>query len=224
VLLTFEFTQRLGTADTEIAQIGLWASVGEDIPVGSDWDPLLADLASFATGAWVAAFDGSTFSSELRFGTVKATHFAVDGKIANEQSHLRTPTWVGSGGNALPWQIAQVIGLYTYTPGTFVSHAGRRRGRVYLPGLATVMLATDGSGTFDVTKATANMTSMKALLKALHDHIVGAHTAFIPMVFSRAASTLYGITDLTTDAKPDTQRRRINRLDMARLTTPYDPT
>lgn len=221
VKVTWKFQLRLGSADTEIAEIGVWG-IAEDSPIaGSDWNTYLTALATRAAANWSSNVTAGNYSSHLRFGTCIATHYGLDGKTAYEQSVVHTPTWVGSGGNSLPWQCAQVVGLYSYTPGTFIANARRRRGRVYLPGLSTSVLNSDGSGLMTDAAATAQMTDFNALLKSLHHTPIVGSFAFIPAVYSRVANHLYPITDVTTDVKVDTQRRRTHQFSVNRITAQY---
>lgn len=222
VYLAMQFNYSSSAPTGEMAQIGFWGSTGEDIPSGdAAWDAYLADLAGAAAAQWGDSYDDANFASDLRFGTVKAVHYNTNGTTANEQVAVHTPQWAGSGGDALPWTVSQVVGLYSYTPGLFIPQARRRRGRVYLPGLAVGMMASAGFGLFDTTKATANMSSTNDFLTQLHAGTYGDSSGFVPMVFSRMASHLYAVTDLTTDVKPDTQRRRLRQVDVPRLTESY---
>lgn len=222
VYIALQFTYAGGAPTGELAQIGFWGSTGEEIPSGdAAWNDYLTDLAGAAAAQWGDSFDDTLFAADLRFGTVKAVHYNTDGSTANEQVAVHSPAWAGAGGNALPWTVSQVVGLYSYTPGTFIPQARRRRGRVYLPGLSIGMMASAGVGLYDVDKATTQMSSVNDYLTTLHAGTYGDSSGFVPCVFSRMASHLYPITDLTTDVKPDTQRRRLRQIDVTRLTESY---
>lgn len=222
VFLLWSFEMDLDTTPTEIAQTGVWASPGDGFPVSSaDWNTYLSDLAAAAADAWQANMAAGNFAAELKLKYAKAIHYDAAGHTANEGQHGPGTGWAGTGGAALPWQCAQVVGLYSYTPGSFIPQARRRRGRCYLPGLSTTMMASDGLGLMDSTKAVANRNNFKATLHAIATAMATPGRGFIPMVYSRMDAHLYAVTDLTTDVKVDTQRRRANRLTAPRLSVGY---
>jgi hypothetical protein len=220
--ISYGFEFNLSSTATEIAEIGFWASVDAETPADSAaWDTFLQALATFAVDQWHTSMPQDHFCADLSLSHVKAVHYDSAGHTLNEKQATPSSSWAGTGGAALPWQIAQVIGLYSYTPGTFISNARQRRGRVYLPGLSSALMAasggTGGSGLLDVTKAEAMRDGVNDLLNAIYAHFVGGSNVWTPCVFSRVGSHLWPITDLTTDVKADTQRRRTNKLDVARL-------
>lgn len=226
VLTIWNFTVELGTVPTEIAQLGVWASPGDGFPTTSaDWDTYLADLAQAAADAWSSDMPDGNFTAELLLKNAKTIHYDASGNTANEGQASPSSAWAGTGGASLPWQISQVVGLYSYTPGSFIPHARQRRGRVYLPALSTGMMAasgdTAGTGLFDQTKAVANRDGLKATLHSVASTMSTPGRGFIPMVYSRVAAHLYAVTDVVTDVKADIQRRRADKLVMPRLSTSY---
>jgi hypothetical protein len=222
VLLRLNFEMDLGTTPTEIAEVGFWGGLSGTAPTtNAQWDTLLDALSQEMANAWSTEMPEGNFSPELKLTSCTGVHFDATGKTQNEQQNTPATAWAGTAGPALPWQIAQVVGLYSYTPGTFIANSKQRRGRVYLPGLGVNMMSssgeTAGEGLFDGTKAAANRTAVGAILEDVRALNNGDPGIWVPSVFSRVGSHLWPITDLTTDIKPDTQRRRANRLDVPRL-------
>lgn len=222
VLLRLNFEMDLGTTPTEIAEVGFWGGLSGVVPTTNPaWDTLLDALAQGAADAWVAHMPAGNFSPELKLTSCTAVHYDATGHTQNERQKVPGTAWAGTAGPALPWQIAQVVGLYSYTPGTFIANSKQRRGRVYLPGLGVNMMAasgeTAGEGLFDQTKAVANRAAVGAILSDVRALTNGDPGIWVPSVFSRVGSHLWPITDVVTDVKPDTQRRRVNRLDLPRL-------
>lgn len=221
-LTIWNFQMDLDTTPTEIAQLGVWSSPGDGFPTSdADWDTYLDNLSQAAADAWQSEMDAENFAAELSLKNCKSIHYDASGATANEGQNAPATPWAGTGGAALPWQCAQVVSLYSYTPGSFIPFARRRRGRVYLPGLATAMMASDGLGLLNSTKATGNRDDFKATLHAVATTMSTPGRGFIPMVYSRVAAHLYAVTDLATDVKVDTQRRRADKLTAARLSTSY---
>lgn len=83
------------------------------------------------------------------------------------------------------------------------------------------MMDSGGTGLFNQTKCTDNRDAVKTTLHAIATTMSTPGRGFIPMVYSRVAAHLYALTDLTTDVKADTQRRRADKLTVSRLSTGY---
>lgn len=209
-----------GTSDVEEAVPGVWFEKGSALGT-PDFDAFLVSLCDQAWEAWATNMPKTDWTPAVSLKTVRCAGYDAALKTTNVQIKASGGTsWAGSSsGPCMPWQISQVVGLYTYTPGSFISQAATRRGRVYLPPPASSVLASANTGVMDDTKASAVMAAFKDCLHDTATTIAG--TSLGPGVVSRKREAFFGLTDLTTDVKLDTQRRRTHSEDVARLTTAY---
>jgi hypothetical protein len=99
------------------------------------------------------------------------------------------------------------INIYTYTPGTFIPHNRRRRGRFFLPPFGVSALRAGESGEMVTTLPALMLGYMKAWLQGFS----ATSNNWTLGVRSQAANAFYEATDLTTDDRFDTQRRRVNK-------------
>jgi hypothetical protein len=117
-----------------------------------------------------------------------------------------------ASGGILPPEVAIKLGLFSYTPGGFSQHKGRKRGGMYLPYVATSLCATDGK----LKDAQAiNLTTAWA---AFFNDVQGMHTmaATDPIVddywdtgiASKVDGTWAQLNWVVCDTHFDSQRRR----------------
>lgn len=216
----WHFALNNGVSDVEEAVPGVW--IHATTAIGApDVDAFLASLSDQVWEAWATNLPEGDWTAVVRLASVRCAMYDTALKTTNVVVKASGGTsWTGSSsGPALPWQVSQVVGLYTYTPGGFIAQAPTRRGRVYLPPPASSVLDSGNTGQMDQTKATAVMTAFKA---CLHDVVASIGGVSLEVgVVSRKRELFFELTDLTTDVKLDTQRRRTHSEDVARLTTAF---
>lgn len=205
--LTYKFDLNQVGSNQDIAEFYLWMD-GDGAEFG---DAELAHLAAGGLAAWINQMPENYFASNVVLNSCIATSYLANGHILAQQSNNETTGWHGTAsGAALPWETALACSLYTYPRGTFVPNGKRKRGRFYLPPMAADQLDASNSG-FLADAAVAS------LLGHLHDFVLAAQEsdAGVPVghlsVFSRMDSELRHVTQISLDAKFDSQRRRQNR-------------
>lgn len=102
----------------------------------------------------------------------------------------------GTGGVALPYEVACAVTLQTDTRGQ------RGRGRLYLPPYGVNSMQTGG-----VFTATTVSVSGEFIQK-IFDDMKAAHAGIVPVVVSQRAKQLHEVTSIQTGRVPDSQRRR----------------
>jgi len=86
------------------------------------------------------------FDSKVQIDGVKVARLDSSGHTVSEGAATvpaNTLKGQGSGGN-LPPETAVILGLWGYPPGTFTSHKGRKRGRLYLGGINQASMDSNG--------------------------------------------------------------------------------
>jgi hypothetical protein len=201
------------SVNVEQADIGVYGALDFTPADSAAWDTVLAAIAAGARSAWSTSMAKTNYTFALSLDTVAATRQGTDGKTLNEQVDASAGgSWIGSGsGSALPWENSLVIGLYAYQRGTFVTQAKSKRGRVYLPGLDSSLLAGTKSGLVSNTKAAAMRDQFGLVLSATRDSPGSTHH-WVPEVLSKTYNFTHQITWLSVDNKVDTQRRRAKNL------------
>jgi hypothetical protein len=178
------------------------------------WDQACQSIADGSWDAFVSNMPDGWWHSNVKLSSVKASRISPAGLTLNVAVSVGGTAWAGTAGQScMPWQVAWVVSLYTYTPGTFIPNGRRRRGRFYLPPPCTLVLDSSGSGLASAA-ATADV------LDGSHDFLEAVRMTPPPgedlgvgniIVFSRAGAQQYDVTDLQIDTRLDTQRRRANR-------------
>jgi hypothetical protein len=208
IALTWKFAlSKVGT-DMDIAEFTV--NCHKD-----SYEPDDAQLLKLADGgykAWQGHIDPTLWCDNVFLVSVAGRTFSADGHTFREQVWTHGPTdWVGTAtGAALPWETSMALGLYTYPRGSFVANARRKRGRIYLPPMAANVLDPSNSGFF----SNANLPTLLANLHEFMSHVgeddIGA-SVVKPGVYSRVDGAIRDVTQLSLDAKIDSQRRRQNR-------------
>lgn len=194
----------------EFAQIGLWGDY-DPITSPTDLQDAMDDLAAFALSSWNTDMTKSRFHQGIEAKAVKVVKQDTSGHTERESIAVPSGTpWRGTGsGVALPWESAMVIGLYTYPRGTFIPGARRRRGRVYMPGLDSSGLSGGHSGLLTSTYVSGILGDFKTFLGHLLTHtLLHGTSSWHPGVFSRAASQINEVVQLSADNKVDVHRSR----------------
>lgn len=206
------------SGDVEIAEFSSWGQYA-DAPVSdADWTTALQNTAAAARSAWIGGMDNAFFSGAVGLENTIAGRYGADGKLINEQAHPSTEgDWIGGDENSMPWQTSMCVNIYSYTPGTFIPNNRRRRGRVFLPPFGTSCLRIGNSGEMVDTLPAHMLSEMKdwwtAFSATANNWVLGVN--------SQAAVAFYPATDITTDDRLDTQRRRTNKEPRVRSVLTY---
>lgn len=216
VKVSFLFDLESAGAVEEIAEFGIWGPLTTVPGAGAPTDTVLQDLAHTMHDSFVANFDKGLFNAITTLRTVSATMYNGLGKTV-AQGVFVGPSWAGEGVGCLPWQDALCVGLYSYTPGSFIANAKSRRGRIYLPPLAAEHLSPANTGLI-------KQAVVDRALASVHDLLTLAPTGgaleavWTPSVYSRKEGVMWPLTDLTCDTKVDTMRSRSKNMVAVRTT------
>lgn len=186
-----------------------------------DWGKLgdfATRIASKVASNWSNFSIGNYHSANALLQRVEVYHLDEAGLTIDKAVAPIGANGEGVGGTTntaqLPHDVALVLSLYSYPSGTFVRQASRRRGRIYLPGLAANSLGP--SGQFSTTWLTNCVGAWSQLLKDL-DGMDFADSNPVPgatnptaelVILSKAAGEAYRVVRVHADSLPDTQRRR----------------
>lgn len=198
------------TSVAEIAEFGIWGKF-TTTPSGSAlWDSNLQELAQLAVDSWSADISTAFFSHGAKLKQARAIHADTAGHTQHEQLATPGTAWQGSAtSHSLPWSNSLVVSLYTYTPGSFITFAGRRRGRVYLPPLNVSIISATNQGTVSSADALTYLNDFKGWLNDVQGvTLTPDENVWTAGVLSLAANQWNHLTDLAIDTKIDTQRRR----------------
>lgn len=193
-----------------------WGNPGADPTMDEAAAQAFADsAASIFAAAWVASLGvlgsiAAVVASDVKYtevGAVPWTQTVADGADGEGGDAAQDfPTaWhayptatrpTGTGGVALPYEVALAVTLQTDTRGP------RGRGRLYLPPMGVNSMITGGI-------FAANTVSVAGeFIQKLADDMKAAHTPLVPVVVSQRAKQLHEITSILTGRVPDSQRRR----------------
>jgi len=207
VELTWVFTLSRAGAAEDVAEFSINChrdSVEPD-------DAGLLKLCLGADHAWAGHMPTSHWCDNVRLSHVRGRMFMANGHTLREQQFVDDLDWHGQATDpALPWETSLALSLYTYPRGSFTANARRKRGRIYLPPMAALVLDSSNSGYF----SNANIATLLGELKTFMSHVgeddLGVKVVD-PGVYSRVDSTVRDVVQLSIDAKIDSQRRRQNR-------------
>lgn len=204
---TFRFDLSQGSTQQDIAEFSLWFS-SDTLEPG---DAELPHLAAGGILAWQNNMNQEHWATNVAFVSVEATAYETDGTIKSQKEVAATGGWVGTDtGAALPWETSLATSLYSYPRGTFVPQARSKRGRYYMPPMAASQLDGSNSGFFLDSEIEAMLSECAAFLGDARKTDVGVTTGTL-CVYSRKLGDTFPITEISMDAKFDSQRRRQNR-------------
>jgi hypothetical protein len=157
---------------------------------------------------------GTYLGSGYKITQVRAAQIGTDGRETDAKtSAIDGDTLAGSGTHIMPPEVAVVVSLFGYTPGTFTAHAGRKRSRMYWP-YVTASFA-DGAG----KNGSANLMSLG--FKDFFNDIQGMHAddeTALPsaldvdswhlVVASKVGAEVTQVQHISVDDHFDSQRRR----------------
>src|ERR1700749_5086537 len=219
VRMTFQFGLHGPAAIEEIAEFNLWSDLSSaDLP--DDWDAALLDLGETCYTAWGDNADEDVFRASVTLEQVKTAHLSTTLHTLHEQIYSPTTKWAGDSSNpSLPWQCSLCIGLYSYTPGSFIPNARNRRGRIYLPPMAIDVLDVATKGTLSDGRFLATLTGVAAMLHDIQASIATGTSqnwslGVLSQVVNKVKITppnIWGLTDVVADQVIDTQRRRTHQ-------------
>lgn len=197
-------------APQETAEFGIWGKLTADPASSPEWDHALQQLAQGAVNGWSSTIPPDHYSHGAKLKQCRAIRADAAGHTANEQVSNPATPWQGTAtAHSLPWSSTLVVSLYTYTPGSFIAFAGRRRGRVYPPPLNVSVLETTNQGEIHPDTALIMLNNFGAWLSLCQSSIADpAPNPWIPGVLSVTGGNWNHVTDLAIDTKIDTQRRR----------------
>lgn len=205
--LTFNFPlTRAGTTE-DVAEFTVWI---DGAGTEAD-DDMLASLAVGAGTAWTSNVPDLRWCNNVSLGSVTATSYLANGHILRQQEKPPSSPWTGAAADpALPWETSLAVSLYTYPRGTFVTNGRRKRGRFYVPPMAALTLDSSNSGYFSDGNMDSQLGYMHAFLSDVNQDQEGVPVGSLG-VFSRMDSVVRHVTQISMDAKFDSQRRRENR-------------
>lgn len=207
VEITWTFDLNRDGTQEDIAEFSIWC-------YDADYAPDQAGLLALAIGggnAWTDNVATTPWTSNVALATITARNFQANGHTLMEARTAPTNPWAGSGGEpALPWETSLALSLYTYERGTFVTNGRRKRGRIYLPPMSSQTLESSNSGYFSNAALPGLLTRLVDFVGRVGQDGLGVkHTH--PGIYSRVDGVVRDITQLSIDAKFDSQRRRQNR-------------
>nr|CRY97216.1 hypothetical protein [uncultured prokaryote] len=227
-------TLREGATPTEEAQFGFWGQLAQSGGTGFSWGDVVQLWAEGIRDRWnehVAYKAGWT--DGVAMDSVKVDHLRdTDGSILDQGVATFTgdDAWVGTSSVSLPWETALAVSLFGYDRGVFATDKGRKRGRFYLPPMATGVLE-DRGGEISTTVLPYINDQMGAFLNDVQGMSIGDVTDahFNLGIVSRGTPqkpltpTFYPVTNIYVDSKIDSQRRRERQQDPRQtLTTAID--
>lgn len=200
-LLRVSWQFSLGSA--EVAQCDVWCQANTPPVTDPDWLNLVSQVATAARDGWKTQVSPSHFGEEVELKRALCARYSSAGHILQELASITAPgDWVGSDDTSMPWSTAICVNLYTYTPGTFIAQNRSRRGRIFLPPPGRDVLQDNASGEMDNAIPPVILSEIRQLFLAVQ----AAHVTV--GVLSTTHNFWNHVTDVTTDTKLDTMRRR----------------
>lgn len=179
-----------------------------------DWSRDLQDAADKTVDKLVSHWGdlGSHHGGSYEITQVKAAHIGTDGKEIDAKTSVPDADALkGNAGGVMPPETAVVISLLGYVPGQFTSHPGRKRGRMYLPYIATS--SADTSGKISTQAAfvdhwTAFFNDIQGMETGNPIPPGGSNDFWELVVPSRIDATVAQVERIGVDDHFDSQRRR----------------
>jgi hypothetical protein len=150
------------------------------------------------------------FSSATHVSALKTYLLDTSGHTTAEGVHAFAGTDLqGSGSSGvMPPEVAVCLSEYSYPPGGFTTHKGRKRGRMYLPYIS--QSAMDSNGKVSSSAAGLAVTGWQEIFNAVNT-VESASGRTDPMglvVLSTVGGATYEVLHLAIDDHFDSQRRR----------------
>jgi len=232
----------------EVARVSLlWSANQDDWPnelavntfwvyhrhyTGNGWDwsqapqEIADDIAQKLVTHWSAI--SGTVGSGYQIHAVKCAKVDAAGKDEYVGEHsVSGGTLAGTGSSGvLPPEVACCLSLWGYSPGSFVTRPGTKRGRMYLPYIPQT--ACDSHGKVSTGYASDVLTGWGAFLNDVQGMHVGTSQAANDadytrvVVVSKASATWTQVGLLTVDNHFDSQRRRQHQAPATRSSTPLN--
>lgn len=143
---------------------------------GFTWSDQVTHLAQQLRDKWVAHWTGTelaqTIAGGARISEFKVAHLDPAGHTLEEGVFtVASGDLVGEASlSMMPPEVAICVSSWSYPPGGFATHKGRKRGRFYLPYIATQTAGSDGK----ITPTHQN--ALAAIIQTLFNDIQGMHT------------------------------------------------
>lgn len=154
---------------------------------------------------------------------VDAYHLDTSGHALHKATALpdtATPLHGTASGGQLPPEVSLVLSLLAYDPAGFTPQSSRKRGRIYLPGIAQSLCNANGR----VNNVSTVVNPWAAALSYMHLRQMGNNQQGVPDetahlgVLSKTGGIFTDLVTLRGDDLFDVQRRRQNGLIPARAT------
>lgn len=193
-------------AGTQDVSVGLWVDTGVGTPpTQSEFDTYAATMSGF----WLTAVSDSdlnkAWTNQLKFSGLRCYHYTTPSTHADLVSEAPFGTDVaGEGSTAHPTEVSIVCSNRSAVPG----RSGR--GRSYWPANA---LPISSTGQF----TDSNIGPLALVLQSLYQSINGEAITFdslsqLVAIASFTKGNLYPVVRIEVDDKPDTQRRRQDKV------------
>jgi len=201
-----KFTIVWSTEDGEIANSSFWVA-GFAPTSDSALQAACLQVANLLDGTSIKAALRALVESDTVLSTVKGYSYPTGGPVAaHVASQGATTGYTGTGTNPHPLQVSLVATLHT-------GFSGRsRRGRMYFPANGCAMSGNRFSSTPAANLSSGLATFFTAVNAASPD--LGAVA-----VVSQRLSDAIGVSSVSTDTRPDIQRRRADRQPVGIVTT-----
>lgn len=199
------------SADIEIQDFGIWFRIPDPVqPPFPGWNNVVNDFSQRAANAWMTNMTKANFASAVKFRRCVTYHYDQPHKVVldrGESTGTQGGPWAGAGA-VMPPENTVCVSLYGFDPTLAVAQARRKRGRIYLPTVATDALAGDGrlGGTYQDSIG-VDVAEMFSDLRGTFDNVEPE-----PVITSVAGQFVTPITWARVGRRIDTQRRRSNRI------------
>lgn len=176
-------------------------------------DENCALLATHVLNAWndqMTAVIGF-FAAKVKMVDVMCYHLDSSGHAdhagGSNFATSGTGSYQGTATTSLPWECSPVVSLHAYGASDFIAHKARRRGRYYLPPVASAMINNqDGimnSGDVDSLQAAST-----AFLEQVNDIPSGLTDQARVVIYSAVDGATYDVQQVITSSSLRSQRRR----------------
>ncbi len=201
----------------EVFYFGLWLRPVSE-PGGIDeWNLGLIGLADQINTDLVALFTSTLkafFSPAMKITTIRLTHVDEQGKTLHqvEKAVNNGAGILGTGTVSMPFSSTVVVSMFGYADGIFTPNRARKRGRFYLPPVATnTMSSSTGRLSSSAAQALANFG--KQLTVLLDGNTMGELGPAVDVVIpSSIDATTLPVLRVQVGDVPDVQRRRRNQM------------